>query len=68
MANKLKILMHKKNNNNIANIRYRVLSPHTSVCIHLAYKPHTWQSGCSQKSDAQIIGQLIAMMQADLRG
>lgn len=45
-----------KRDNNIAKGRQGLLTPHMSVRVHLAYKPHTSNSGQSSKPNGWAFG------------
>lgn len=49
-----------KRDNEIANKRQGVFTPHTSICMHQAYKPHTWDNGHSSTLNSRILGQVQA--------
>lgn len=59
--------MHKRDNNT-AKGRQGFLTLHMSVCVRLAYKPITHNSGYTSKPNVQILGHVWAAKHLDPRG
>lgn len=54
-----------KRGKNIAKGREEVFTLHIIVCVHLAYKPQTCETGHSRKPNAWILDHMNAMKHLD---